>query len=75
MGIISTKGFQYRGVPQDFILMLIDENKATTFIETGTHWGGTAIWATGFFEKVITNEESEEIFNGNDFNKYKNLDA
>lgn len=37
--------------------------------------GGAAIWATGFFEKVITIEASEEIFNGNDFNKYNNLDA
>lgn len=75
MGIISTKGFCYRGVPVDLARSIINESEVNTFIETGTHWGNTAIWAAQFFDKVITIEASQTIFDNNNFNQYKNINA
>ncbi|MCL2179940.1 MAG: hypothetical protein FWB83_02335 [Treponema sp.] len=49
--------------PKDMVIKLAEISKADTFIETGTHYGGTSKWASTQFKKVHTIELSEFIFN------------
>ncbi len=51
------------GIPEKITLLLRDAIGATVFVETGTYQGGTARWAAGHFEQVITIESSLSLFN------------
>lgn len=63
MGIIATKGFEYRGVPKELILCLRREHRQLdTFVETGTNIGATAYWAADIFKQVVTIEFSQELY-------------
>ncbi len=44
------------GVPENIAIALRDAMGLKWFVETGTYKGGTAIWAAGHFENVITIE-------------------
>lgn len=52
-------GFIHPGVPQELVARLTKEFGIATFVETGTHKGNTAEWASSYFEKVFTIEGSE----------------
>jgi len=62
MGIISSKNFVYRGIPQELVLAIRDHFQITDFIETGTYMGDTAKWAAKYFDRVITFEASSEVY-------------
>lgn len=62
MGIVATKGFEYRGVPKELIARLRAVQPYDTFIETGTHVGATAFWAATEFKQVVTIEFSKEVY-------------
>ena len=55
-------GFIHPGVPQELVTRLAQQFSITTFVETGTHKGRTAEWASGLFKKVITIEGSEKWY-------------
>jgi len=50
------------GPPQELILNLATEFLVKDFIETGTYYGETAVWASKVFERVSTMENSQEIY-------------
>ena len=50
-------------IPEDLTLFIKEMNNINSFIETGTYQGETAIWASKHFDKIVTIEFSEEIFN------------
>lgn len=52
------------GVPESAVLEFKERYHLQTFIETGTYKGGTAAWAAGHFERVITIEANEKRFHG-----------
>jgi len=52
-------GLIHPGVPQNLVVRLTKEFNIATFVETGTHKGNTAVWASEIFPKVITIEASE----------------
>jgi FkbM family methyltransferase len=56
MGLIRT------GVPTELALALKEAYNIQGFIETGTNYGGTALWAAQYFQKVITIEAAKEIY-------------
>lgn len=62
MGIIATKGFEYRGVPKELIERLRKGRSLDTFIETGTNIGATAYWAADIFKQVVTIEFAQELY-------------
>lgn len=49
------------GPPADFMLSLMREHGIETFVETGTYQGGTALWASRHFRRVVTIEFSETM--------------
>jgi len=51
------------GIPKEFVLFLKEEYKIEYFFETGTFKGETAKWAAQYFPKVITIENSIDIYN------------
>jgi hypothetical protein len=55
-------GIVRMGPPQELVTRLRDQFSANCFIETGTYLGGTAVWASDNFEKVVTIENSPEIY-------------
>lgn len=55
-------GFIHPGVPPALAGQLVEKFRITTFVETGTHKGRTAEWASGHFEKVFTIEGSDVWF-------------
>jgi hypothetical protein len=59
MGIIRL------GPPADFISQIAERYGIKNFVETGTYYGKTALWAATIFEQVITVEFSEEIHQSN----------
>jgi hypothetical protein len=67
MGIIRM------GLPTELITRLAKQFNVKNFIETGTYYGGTAIWASKKFEKVLTIEYSQEIYN-NVSNQHKSIE-
>lgn len=56
MGIIRM------GPPEELVIKLREFFKVDCFVETGTYMGGTAIWASQRFAKVVTIENSPEIY-------------
>ncbi|MCI0448100.1 hypothetical protein L0152_33390 [bacterium] len=56
MGIIRI------GPPEELILLVQKHKSIAVFVETGTYFGGTAFWASKHFEKVITVENSEKLY-------------
>jgi hypothetical protein len=66
MGIIRM------GPPEDLVLLLKENFNLTTFVETGTFKGGTAVWAAKHVERVITIENSKTIFEETS-NAYRHL--
>jgi hypothetical protein len=70
MGIIATKGFEYRGVPKELIAVLRSANpRLQTFVETGTNIGATAFWAADLFKQVVTIEFAKELYDALDKNR------
>ena len=56
MGIIRM------GPPEKLIQDLATKFQINNFVETGTYFGRTAIWASKNFEKVLTREYSHEHY-------------
>lgn len=50
------------GPPQKLMLNLATEFRIKDFVETGTYYGRTAVWASKAFERVSTIENSKEIY-------------
>ena len=50
------------GPPQKLIMELATEFHVKDFVETGTFYGGTAVWASNIFERVYTIENSKEMY-------------
>ena len=50
------------GIPEEVTLFLKENFKSDVFIETGTYYGNTTMWASKHFEKVHTIEFSEQIY-------------
>lgn len=50
------------GPPEELVLLIKKHKDISTFIESGTYFGGTAFWASQHFEKVITIENSEKLY-------------
>lgn len=62
-------GIVRMGPPQKIIAELAQKSDVQNFVETGTYYGGTAIWASKVFGKVSTIEKSTELHE-NVVNKY-----
>ena len=56
MGIIRM------GIPEEVTLFLKENFKSDVFIETGTYYGNTTLWASKHFKNVHTIEFSKEIY-------------
>lgn len=56
MGIIRS------GPPEEFVLRLKDCFRIQAFVETGTYYGDTAMWAAVHFPQVVTIEYSRSIY-------------
>ncbi|MCP1381209.1 hypothetical protein [Runella salmonicolor] len=65
-------GIVRMGPPEDVIEFLKSSFNVNLFIETGTFYGGTTIWASKIFDRVKTIEYSNDIFNITK-EKYKEL--
>ncbi len=50
------------GVPTELTIQLRNKYNLQVFVETGTHYGETALWAAKNFNKVITVEFSKQIY-------------
>ncbi len=63
------------GAPRELVLWLRDTFKVKTFVETGTNRADTTVWASGEFEKVITVEGFEPLYQEavNNFGERKNI--
>jgi len=59
MGIVNP------GPPIDLVLKLAQKYQIKDFIETGTYYGKTAVWAAAHFDRVVTIEASKEIYEAN----------
>ena len=55
-------GIVRMGPPEEVVLLLKEIFNISTFIETGTFKGGTAIWASKHFNNVITIENSKTLY-------------
>ena len=55
-------GLVRMGPPSELILQLRSEYDLKEFIETGTYYGNTAVWAASHFDNVTTIEYSRKIF-------------
>ncbi len=62
-------GVVYPGIPKKIVLKIIELISINTFVETGTYHGATALWASVNFPRVITIENSIELWE-NVHNKY-----
>ena len=54
-------GIVYFSIPQRVALWLRSRASVNTFIETGTHLGGTTLWAAQNFGRVISIEADETL--------------
>ena len=59
---VKIMGLLRMGPPSDLIVKLAQEYGIDGFVETGTYYGGTAIWASQQFSQVFTIERSELIY-------------
>jgi hypothetical protein len=50
------------GAPTDIIEKLAKDFQINNFVETGTYYGNTAIWASNHFDNVFTIEFSETMY-------------
>ena len=50
------------GPPKEVVLLMKEIFNISTFIETGTYKGGTAIWASKHFKNVLTIENSKTLY-------------
>ncbi len=66
-------GLYTMGVPQKLVKTLQKQYNINIFVETGTYMGGTSVWASDHFKKVITIENSRSIFEKTS-NRYKNVE-
>lgn len=55
-------GLFWPGVPEPLALWMRDRFDARTFVETGTHAGGTASWASRHFDSVVSIEAHEGFY-------------
>jgi hypothetical protein len=55
-------GIVRMGPPQELVLLLQRASGASHFVETGTYRGSTALWAAAHFERVITIEAAEALY-------------
>lgn len=55
-------GLVRMGPPTELILLLKDRYAVKDFIETGSYYGNTAVWAASCFDNVTTIEYSREIY-------------
>lgn len=53
------------GPPTDLIKQIADTYGINVFVETGTYYGKTALWASSIFKQTITVEYSREIYETN----------
>lgn len=51
------------GIPDEIVSKLQASFGIQTFVETGTHLGASALWASDRFQRVVTIEASEEFYN------------
>lgn len=70
MGIINF------GIPEELVLLIKNNFNIKNFVETGTYTGKTSVWASTYFDKVITIENSHEIYNktSSQYNNIKNIE-
>ena len=55
-------GIVRMGPPKEVVLLMKEIFNISTFIETGTYKGGTAIWASKHFKNVLTIENSKTLY-------------
>lgn len=55
-------GIVRMGPPEELVLALQEQFGVTCLIETGTYFGGTALWASERFDRVVTIENSLPIY-------------
>jgi hypothetical protein len=56
-------GLVRMGPPQSLIERIVSNYRIENFVETGTYYGNTSIWASNLFENVFTIENSVELHN------------
>jgi hypothetical protein len=66
-------GIVRMGVPTELVSQLTIQFDVKNFVETGTYYGDTAIWASKYFENVLTIEYSKELYDHTRI-KYQNID-
>jgi hypothetical protein len=66
-------GIVRMGVPTELVSQLATQFAVKNFVETGTYYGDTAIWASKNFENVLTIEYSKELYEHTRI-KYQNID-
>jgi hypothetical protein len=56
-------GLIHPGLPQSLVTALQDRIGSRVLVETGTHIGSSSLWASDKFDRVITIERSEALYN------------
>ena len=54
-------GYIRLGIPEALVLKLVQSRRTPNFVETGTFNGGTSLWASKHFRKVVTIEINPEL--------------
>jgi len=55
-------GLKFKGIPETITLQLKEKYGLTCFVETGTHIGRSALWASNYFDVVYTIELDKEYY-------------
>lgn len=55
-------GYIYSGIPEKIVTDILKASGIKSFVETGTSFGNTALWASSHFKNVYTMEIDEEIY-------------
>ena len=68
-------GIKRMGPPKNIVLLLKEKFNINTFVEAGTFYGNTAVWASSCFFEVITIEYSKELYQNSvsNFGDIKNI--